>query len=402
MKRGTWTLTDVARGIWQDEFEVTSRRAGARRGPAWSIRKRTLRGGLTDGVEVVEVDNGAFAFTVLPTRGMGIWRGAYRGLDVAWNAPVVGPVHPKFVDPGDRGGLGWLQGFDEVIVRCGLESNGAPCTDVVVDNNGNRSEVRLPLHGRIANLPANRLVVEVLPGDPAELVVTGIVDESMLFGPGLRLISRVSTKAGSSVLSIDDRVENLRAIPSEIELLYHCNFGAPFLEAGSRLVAPAVNVSPRDPRAVEGIAEYDRYLGPTAGYVEQVYFYELAGARDGRTLAALVNSTGDKAAVVRFRLDEMPCLTQWKNTQALADGYVTGLEPGTNYPNPKPFERERGRVIRLAPGGSHRARLDLEILDSARAVSSLEREVAALVGGKSPKVHRVPRPEWSSAARKRR
>ena len=27
---------------------------------------------------------------------------------------------------GEPSGLGWLDGFDELLVRCGLESNGAP------------------------------------------------------------------------------------------------------------------------------------------------------------------------------------------------------------------------------------------------------------------------------------
>ena len=41
---------------------------------------------------------------------------------------------------------------------------------------------------------------------------------------------------------------------------------------------------------------------------------------------------------------------QWKHTAGLNEGYVTGLEPATNYPNPKRFERERGRVVTLQAG----------------------------------------------------
>jgi hypothetical protein len=316
---------------------------------------------------------------------------------VGWSSPVPGPVHPKFVNLSDRGGLGWLRGFDEAIVRCGLDSNGAPCTDEVVDNNGNRAEVRLPLHGRIANLPASRLEVEVLPGEEPELSVTGVVEESELFGPALRLTSRISTAHGGNFLTIEDEITNLRGVPGELELVYHCNFGPPFLDAGARMLAPARSVSPRDARAAEGIAGYDRYLGPTAGYVEQVYFYELAAASDGRTLAALASAAGDKAVVLRFRGSELPCLTQWKDTAATGDGYVTGLEPGTNYPNPKPFERRQGRVVKLPPGGSYRIGLTLEILDSAAAVAALEREVAGLLGGAAPTVHRTPQPKFSPA-----
>ena len=163
----TWVLTDTAQGIWMEELELTSPELGVE---GASVRKRVLRGGLCDGVDVIEVDNGAFQYTILPTRGMGIWRGSYKGLDVGWQSPVAGPVHPGFVDLQDRGKLGWLTGFDEAIVRCGLDNNGGPAVDIVPNNMGVPSEVELTLHGRIANLPAHRVEIRVEPGVERHLV----------------------------------------------------------------------------------------------------------------------------------------------------------------------------------------------------------------------------------------
>ena len=34
---------------------------------------------------------------------------------------------------------------------------------------------------------------------------------------------------------------------------------------------------------------------------------------------------------MNWSLEELPYLTQWKNTVAKSDGYVTGLEPGTSF-----------------------------------------------------------------------
>jgi hypothetical protein len=308
---------------------------------------------------------------------------------------VRGPVHPQFVNLADRGGLGWLQGFDELIVRCGLESNGAPCTDLVPNNNGVPVETALPLHGRIANLPACQVQVEVGAGRAPELAVSGLVEESALFTPGLRLATRISTRAGSNALTIADEVTNLRAVPAEMELLYHCNLGGPFLEAGARLVAPAREVAPRDRRAAEGMDGYATCLGPTAGYTEQVYYYDLHADRGGRTLAMLRNAAGDRGVVFRFSRKELPGLAHWKNTAAESDGYVTGIEPATNFPNARPFERKQGRVVRLAPGASHRATVTMEVLDSAAAVRAVERAAAELAGGRAPEVHKQPRPGWS-------
>ena len=50
-------------------------------------------------------------------------------MELGWKSPVHGPVHPNFVPLNEPSGLGWLDGFDELFVRCGLESNGAPDFD---------------------------------------------------------------------------------------------------------------------------------------------------------------------------------------------------------------------------------------------------------------------------------
>ena len=384
----SWVLTDAERDIWLETFKLTPADLGME--GDWSIEKRVLRGGPGDGVDVIEVDNGALSFSILPTRGMGIWKGRYSGLDIGWNSPVRGPVHPNLVDLQDRGGLGWLAGFDEAIVRCGLDSTGAPGPDVVPNNMGVPTQVDLTLHGKIANLPAWRVEILVLPGDPATLVVRGEVHEAGLFCPQYRLLATASTRVGSNELLIEDEVTNMKGIAAEMELLYHCNFGAPFLEAGSRLEVAAREVAPRDPRAVEGLDAYEEYLGPTAGYVEQVYWYDLLADDSGATLAMLRNAAADRALLLRFNKNELPAFTQWKNTASEADGYVTGLEPATDYPNAKAFERTHGRLVKLGPGQTHRVRMGLEVLDSDSQVQAAQREIDALQADAERTVHAAP------------
>ena len=176
----TWTLTDVRGDVWLDSFAVGNDTLRLPTPHDWSIRKRTLRGGLRDGVDLIEVHNGALSFAVLPTRGMGLWRGDYRGLPLGWRSPASGPVHPKYVQLADRGGLGWLAGFDELLCRCGLASNGPPGAD-------GGGLAQLTLHGRIANLPAEAVEASVALDPPYELTVSGEVEEAALFCPHLRL-----------------------------------------------------------------------------------------------------------------------------------------------------------------------------------------------------------------------
>jgi hypothetical protein len=386
----SFVLTDVARDLWVESFSVSASDLGL---PShWLITKRALRGGRRDGVDLVRVDQGAFSFSVIPTRGMGLWKGRYQGDDVGWRSPVRdGPVNPAFVELTGRGGLGWLDGFDELLARCGLENNGAPYEVKAVKPDGSESHTTFGLHGRIANTPASYVAVHVGEQPPFEVTIEGHVEESKLFAPQLRMTTRVSTVPGSNRVTVRDEFQNLSESPGEMQVLYHWNFGAPHLEEGSRLVAPVKSVAPRDPRARDGLGHWDVYGGPEPGFAEQVYFLALhAAPRDGRTLALLRNAAGDKAVVLRFARGQLPCFTLWKRTGGRAEGYVTGLEPGTNYPNPKPFEKERGRVVALPPGGRYLAETTLDVLNTKEAVSAAESEVRSLQAQGAPSIHREP------------
>jgi len=342
----------------------------------WSVRTYTLRGGLQEGVQVVEVHNGRLSFAVLPTRGMGIWKGQCGKVRLGWDSPVKDPVNPAFITEQDRGGLGWLKGFNEWFVRCGLNSMGAPGMDTVLDYSGNPYQVPLTLHGKIANIPARSVSLEVTDEG---VCVRGEVDETMMFGPALRLATEIRTAFDSGAMSIADTVTNLENNPVEHQMLYHINYGAPLLDDGARMVAPFKQVAPRDPRSTEGIATHDRYGASEIGFVEQAYLYELAGRRGSReTLALLRNAAGNQGSLLRFSLKDFPCFTLWKNTAGRADGYVTGLEPATSYPNCRRFEREQGRVITLAGGESRSTVITLETLETREAVKSAESEIAKL------------------------
>ena len=97
---GTWTLTDASRTSTSRKQHSARSRSAARPG-GYSVTKRTLRGGLREGVDVVEVDNGRFRFVVVPTRGMGIWRARLRRrCNSAGSRRSKGRSIPAFVRSG--------------------------------------------------------------------------------------------------------------------------------------------------------------------------------------------------------------------------------------------------------------------------------------------------------------
>ena len=368
-------LTDSARNLSVHEWKLSSHDVGGEWAESsWSITKRVLAGGRQDGVEVIEVNNGLLTFTVVPTRGFQVWAANAGDVRLGWDSPVKEIVHPKFVNLAERGGLGWLNGFGEMVSRCGLESLGPPCDD---------SGRVYTLHGRINYIPASYVEVRLESKPRPRIVLRGVVDESLMFGPQLRLTSEISTELGSTSLRFDDTVTNLSDQPQEMESLYHANFGPPLLAAGAQFVAPVKRVWPRNARAAEGgMIGWNQYTGPHSGdYTEQVYFMELYADESGKTKALLKSADGSKAVAVSFDIRQLPYLTLWKNEGPAQSGYVTGLEPGTSFPNPKPAERAAGRVPKLVGGESRKASVTITALRTSQEVERALDAIRAMQKG---------------------
>lgn len=384
-------LTSTAENVNVAEWQVASKDATPDCPIAWSIKKVTLHGGKQEGVDLVVVDNGKLQVAVVPTRGMGILWAKLGDVRLGWDSPVKEVVHPKFINLQSRGGLGWLEGFNEYVVRCGLEWNGHPGTDAFVNNVGETATMELTLHGKVGNLPAQEVEVVVDRAPPYRLHMRGRVDERMFYGPKLELWTDLSTEPGSDRFRIADTITNRGGQEQEFEVIYHCNHGRPLLEDGSTFLAPVESLAPFNDHAAEGLATYDRYYDPTPGFIEQVYCLRLLADKDGQTTTMLRNKAKDRAVAMTYAPKELPCFNLWKNLVAETEGYVTGLEPGTNYAHNRFFERHFGRVPRLAPGASRAFAVDFEILVGSEAVRAVADRITAIQGDVKPKVE--PKPE---------
>jgi len=161
------------------------------------------------------------------------------------------------------------------------------------------------------------------------------------------------------------------------------------------LVAPIQKVVPRDPRAADGIREFDVFGPPQAGFVEQVYFFELIGNEKGRTSIMLVNKDETKATSVSFSVKELPCFTLWKNTDSLGEGYVVGLEPSTSYPNSRAFERKQERVVKLKPGENYRSEINLSVYTGRSEVHRAKQRIDEIGKGVEPEIFDRPVKQFS-------
>ncbi len=370
MPRQTWTLSELAPDQQNGDLCITPKDMPGARG-SWKVTQRTLRNGLSAGVDLIEIDNGRMRLMVIPTRGMGVWKATIGDETLGWKSPVRGPVHPKFVPLFDPSGFGWLEGFDELIVRCGLESNGAP-------EFNEQGQLLYPLHGRIANRPAYH--VELTVDDSAQTItVRGLVEETRFHFQKLRLEASLTTSFDSTSFTINDQVENFGGAAAEMQMLYHINLGEPLLAPGDQIVAPVHSIRDGvDESPLDSDAPWEHYGPAVSGQPEDCFYLDLLSDANDQTQVLLKNAEGSAGTAIQFNTQSLPCFSLWKNLVAKEDGYVTGLEPATNFPNTRSAEAKQGRVIALAPGETWSTELSLNRLTTSNEVKTVEKAIHSL------------------------
>lgn len=334
-------------------------------GQGYAVELRTLRGGKQEGSQLLLVRTDDLEVILIPTRGLGFHSVTAGDVQLGWESPVKEVVHPSFIHLESRGGLGWLDGFNEWLCRCGLEWSGHP---------GEDGPMRLSLHGKIANIPVSKLAVTV---DEDVILIEAETHERMFHGPKLVLHSRVHIPKRGTAFHLEDIVENRSSLSQEFQMLYHCNVGRPLLGAGAKVVLDAEAIEPFNARAAEGLKTYDTFDGPTSGFVEQVYCIRPKADDEGTVRVLLQNARGDRGVVLSYALAQLPCFTLWKDTAALEDGYVTGIEPGTSFPGTRRLEREAGRVPVLEAGASRSFGITVDVLTSQDSVAETAKRIRA-------------------------
>lgn len=309
-----------------------------------------------------------FEFTVLPDRGLDISAASYQGMSLVWRSPV-GEIAPAFYEPQ---GLGWLRTFHGgLLTTCGLTHVGGPCQD------GSES---LGLHGRHSTTPARNVSVDAhWRDDECTMWIKGDVKQSVLFGENLTLTRKISATLGESRLAIEDLAENTGFEKSPFLILYHINAGFPLVDAGTRLVATSVSVTPRDEEAEKGKEDFNVVSDPLAGFSEKVYFHEMKADSDGYAYSALINERLALGLCVRYRTGTLPHFVQWK---MMGEGaYVVGMEPSNNLLRGRPGERDAGTLPELEPGERLSMFLEIGVLSGQGEIKEYQKRVASILKG---------------------
>ena len=374
-----WVLldTDKAPQNWQ----ITSQDLGLKPDKPFSVRTRTLHGGRQEGVMIVDIDTGAMRISVVPTRGMNVLEAVSGDVRLGWDSPVKEVVNPAFIELTGRGGLGWLEGFNELVTRCGYEWVGHPGMD---------KGVHLPLHGLASNIPASKVVLSIEEKPPYTIRLKGDLKEQAFKKVNFVIDTELVTEAGAKFFTLHDTLVNKGDYPNEYQALYHTNFGPPLLDQGARFSAPVEQVSPFNEKAVGDLSDWQTYRGPTRDYDETVYNVVPYGDEEGNTLAVLNNAAGTVGVSVAFNIKQLPVLSLWKNTDTEIQGYVTGLEPGTSFAYNRSYQRALNRVPTIGPKEQRPFDITYTLLADKSDVDNALQKVQSILHDRPTEVRKTP------------
>ena len=148
--------------------------------------------------------------------------------------------------------------------------------------------------------------------------VCGENRESALFGKNLRLKRKYSVTENS--LSISDTVVNDGFSDTEYVLLYHINYGYPFLDECLKLDIPAKQSEPLTEIAEKRKSDMFKITPPIDKNDEDVYYHTLSEGR-----ISLYNPKKDVAISMTYDTVDFPVTIEWKSM--ISGDYALGIEP---------------------------------------------------------------------------
>lgn len=313
-----------------------------------SARRILLMDGKAKGTEAIEVScSGGLELLILVDRGLDIASAKFKGVNLSFLSKngITGRCD---TNPHETEFLHYFTGG--MLTTCGLRNAGPSCRE----ENGEYH----PLHGRINSIPASDVSIKWIKPDLLE--ISGILRETALFGCQLKLHRTITVDASESRVTLQDELLNESAHEEEFMLVYHCNFGFPFIQEGCRIeFEEGEQVIPRTETAKTGMHNYTELQAPDDNYEEQVFFHMQKGDQNGNSHARVINPELSLCAEISQSLDTLPVLVQWKSMRS--GDYALGIEPCNNYIKGRVDERRNGTLPKLGAYESRLFKVELKI-----------------------------------------
>ena len=175
------------------------------------------------------------------------------------------------------------------------------------------------------------------------IVVCGEVRECALFGKNLLLKRRYAVKENG--ILIQDTIENLAYTDTEYILLYHVNYGYPFLDECLQLDIPAIESEPLTEIAKKRQGEMLRITAPVDGGDEDVYYHTLKEGKVG-----LFNPDLHIGVQMEYDIADFPVTLQWKSM--ISGDYALGIEPSLSR-----FDRFQMQPLRVGEQKTYKIKI---------------------------------------------
>jgi len=305
----------------------------------FSVKNYIMTGGKANNLRAIDIINGKGLFmTILPDRCMDIYQLIYKDMNISYISSA-GAVHPSYYD---NRGLEFLRSFFAgFLTTCGLETICGPSED---------DGEALGLHGRISNTPADNYYAKIIEdtesGSP-EIIITGEMTQARLFGDKYSLTREIKIYTHENKFEIRDIVKNIGFKTSPHMILYHLNYGYPFLDENIEINVPAIETVPVDDYAAKDLDTWHKFNSPQKGVDEQCYYHKLKTDENGWAKYSLYNPGLKKGIAVEYDAKTLDYFIQWK---MCGEGdYVLGLEPGNAKGGGRKQNRENGTLKFLEP-----------------------------------------------------
>lgn len=332
-----------------------------------STRQVTVQEGRANDLRAIEVKNDDLRFLVLADKCLDIGELEYRGITLSFTSKPGLNGRNHFDTHGQEALRSIMGGL---FFTCGLQNICGPC-----ETNG----VDYPMHGRIRTTPAEHLSSDAYwDGEDYVLEVTGEMRESHLFGPNLVLRRTVRSVFGSGRIEIIDEVENQTAEEADLMLMYHCNFGYPFLRPGTRLVLPSKSIKGREQWSDNHLNCWQTASEPKDGEEEYVFLHDLTSDENGYSFAALVSDELGFGIRLDFDQKVQPYFMEWMSMKT--GDYVIGLEPSNSSVYGRKYHEKEDTMHRIAPFAKETYHLSFTILKDAAAIAQTEADQRRLLG----------------------
>jgi hypothetical protein len=191
------------------------------------------------------------------------------------------------------------------LYTCGLENIG-------------RLHPEKLTHGSIHGVKADNVIINI---EDEKIIISGNIKDTMLFN---RIVNIKRTiEIAKDYFTLEDNIINEGYTDADYLLLYHYNFGYPFLDKGLEITADSENCQGLSEKARKNAADAWSITDPEDGFIEDVYYHKLSKGD-----ITLSNNTVGISVNMKYDINALPYLIEWKSMQSGA--YALGIEPSVS------------------------------------------------------------------------